>query len=135
MDTVTKIKEVHDQMNETYLKAVERGNVYFQNKNIWKTSYGGRNAGQQNERNMELQYNFNADYYLGDGIHYFKYRLDKNNSSVIRATLFFKKDNSIVPESDLRVTGADELNYKAKDHHRVIEYYEVFVMYLNQNEK
>lgn len=56
-------------------------------------------------------------YYLGDGSHYFKYRRDKYDNNIIRATLYNEFGKPI-----------DDINTTGKTHYQVINHFEVTVM-------
>jgi len=64
-------------------------------------------------------------WYLSTEGYYFKYREDRNDSNIIRATLYKTQDDSRVV--DVRVSEALEWGIKEKSHHDLINYFEVFV--------
>jgi hypothetical protein len=66
-----------------------------------------------------MKTNFNDKYYLSTDGYYFQYRLDDNNTSVTRATLYNLKNEKV---DDVRVSegyGLPEMS-----HHQVINYFE-----------
>ena len=65
--------------------------------------------------NLDLINEFET-YYLGDGENYFKYRKDKYDNNLWRATLFNQKKEKL---ADISITG--------KTHFQVINYFEVFI--------
>lgn len=83
--------------------------------------WGGRNAG----KTYEMQTDFISKWHLSTEGYYFQYRPDKNDPSIIRATLYTTKDNSQV--DDIRVSGYPEFNMPHKTHHMVINHFEVLV--------
>lgn len=83
--------------------------------------WGGRNAGKE----YEMQQDFESKWHLSTEGYYFKYRPDKNDNSIIRATLYTTKDNSQV--DDIRVSAYPEFRMPHKTHHHVINHFEVIV--------
>lgn len=67
----------------------------------------------------EMDELFNHKYYLSTDGYYFKYRLDKHNDKIIRATLYDFKDKQV---DDVRKT--EGYGQPEKSHHDVIDYFE-----------
>lgn len=78
--------------------------------------FGGRATG----KTFEMQQDFQAKWYLSTDGFYFKYRSDRNDSGIIRATLYKIKDDS--QADDVRVSAGYGLPHKS--HHDVINYFE-----------
>lgn len=67
-----------------------------------------------------MEINFFDKYYLYTEGYYFKYRPDKNDSSIVRATLYKTSNNEQV--DDVRVS--EGYGRKEKNHFDVISYFE-----------
>lgn len=67
-------------------------------------------------------YNDEGYHFLKDGHHYFRYRLDRYNNRILRATLFSK---SIAVVHDIRVTCYEHI--VEKTHEQVKECFESFL--------
>lgn len=70
-----------------------------------------------------MEYNLEDKYYLSTEGYYFKYRHDKNNNQVIRATLYNVDDKII---DDVRKT--EGYGMHEKTHFDVINYFESRLM-------
>lgn len=69
----------------------------------------------------EYKHDHFTKHYLSTEGYYFKYRSDKNDHKIIRATLYKPKDDSVV--SDVRVS--EGYGLPEKSHHDLINYFEV----------
>lgn len=87
------------------------------NKKPYMVKYGGRGFGKNDE---SLKYDHYTKFFLSSEGFYFKYRNDKNDSRIIRATLYRTKDNSVA--DDVRVS--EGYGQNEKGHHDVINYFE-----------
>ena len=63
---------------------------------------------------------FGTDFHLSTEGYYFKYRPDKNDSNIVRATLYATGTNRTV--DDVRVS--EGYGRPAKTHHQIINYFE-----------
>jgi hypothetical protein len=67
-----------------------------------------------------MSHDFNQEYHLSTDGYYFKYRSDRHDKSIVRATLFRTKNHEIV--DDVRVSAGYGL--PEKSHHDIINYFE-----------
>lgn len=79
-------------------------------------SWGGLNVG----RTFKVQHDFLSKWFLSTEGFYFKYRSDRNDPNIIRATLYRIKDDSQV--DDVRVS--EGYGQPHKSHHDIINYFE-----------
>jgi hypothetical protein len=90
--------------------------------NRFELKYGGRNAGKTFELKIHHNEKFDliSKFYLSTEGYYFKFRPDRNDATIIRATLYLTKNDEQV--DDVRVS--EGYGLPEKTHHQVINHFE-----------